>query len=43
MKYKPFGVKKKQNNYLSDCNWTRTHNDLVRKRTKSAWPVWLNG
>ena len=33
---------------LSDCNWTGTHNHLVRKRTlthlvKLAQPVWLNG
>ena len=25
----------------SDCNWIRTHNHLVHKRT--AWPAWLNG
>ena len=26
---------------LSDCNGTRTHNHLVRKRT--LWLVWING
>ena len=30
--------------FLSECNWTRTHNDLVRKRTlNQIEPVWLNG
>ena len=36
---------------LSVCNWARTHNHLVHKRTLNhlakpaclAWPVWLNG
>ena len=28
--------------YLSDCNWTRTHNHLAHKRTLNQ-PVWLNG
>ena len=41
----------KENN-ISDCNWTRTHNHLVHKRTLNhlakltslaKWPVWLNG
>ena len=26
--------------YLSDCNWTRTHNHFVHKR---IWPVGVNG
>ena len=33
-------------NVLSDCNWTRTHNHLVLKRTVNhlaIWPVWLTG
>ena len=33
---------------LSDCNWNRNQNHLVRKRTlnhlaKLIWPVWPNG
>ena len=35
-------VKNYKNNNLSDCNWTRTHNHLVHKRTLNR-PVWLNG
>ena len=30
----------------SDCNWIRTHNHLVHKRTLNhlaIWPAWLNG
>ena len=32
--------------HLSDCNWTGTHNHLVRKRILThlaIWPVWLKG
>ena len=28
---------------LSDCNWTGTQNNLVRKRTLVNWPAWPNG
>ena len=28
---------------LSDCNWTRTHNHLVCKRTLNHLANWLNG
>ena len=27
---------------LSDCNWTRTHNHLVHKRTLNRLAIWLN-
>ena len=44
----------KSNLFLSDCNWSRTHNHLVHKRTLNYLakgefgslairPVWLNG
>ena len=28
---------------LSDCNWTRTHNQLICKRTFNHLAKWLNG
>ena len=33
------------NNNFSDCNWIRTHNHLVHKRTLNhlTQPAWLNG
>ena len=30
-------------NWLSDCDWTRIQNHLVRKRILNHWPVWPNG
>ena len=35
-------LKQARNLKLSDCNWTRTHNHLVRKRIPTIWPNWLN-
>ena len=41
-----FGVTNKTIIYLGDCNWSRTQNHLVRKRTfnhLAIRPVWPNG